>query len=288
MFSTAHRLFASSHPGPTVAVTVLAVVLASAVGVEPLRTLLLALVVFVGQLSIGWSNDWLDARRDRRSGRLDKPVARGDLSVGTVRLAALLAGAASIPLSFTLGWAAAAAHLLFLACGWAYNLHLKATAWSVVPFIIGFGALPAVVTFAAIPPIPPAGWTLAVGGLFGIAIHFTNALPDLDDDLRTGVRGLPHRLGARTAGRAAFGALGVAGVVAVLGQSGVFTGRLAAPPLVGLIGCAGVLGLVIWGLVLVGSRQPDRLLFRLIISAALLVTVVLAVSGTNLGVVSTS
>jgi 4-hydroxybenzoate polyprenyltransferase len=276
VFSTARRLFASSHPGPTVAVTVLAVVLASAVGVAPLRTLLLALVVSVGQLSIGWSNDWLDARRDRRSGRLDKPVARGDLSVGAVRLAALLAGAASIPLSFT------------LACGWAYNLHLKSTAWSVVPFIIGFGALPAVVTFAAVPPIPPAGWTLAVGGLFGIAIHFTNALPDLDDDLRTGVRGLPHRLGARTAGRSAFGALGLAGVVAVLGQSGVFTGRLSAPPLVGVIGAAGVLGLVIWGLVLVGSRQPDRTLFRLIIGAALLVTVVLAVAGTNLGVVSTS
>jgi len=277
------RLFASSHPGPTVAVTVLAVVLGSAVGLPPLRTALLGVVVFVGQLSIGWSNDWLDARRDRRSGRQDKPVARGDLSVSAVRAAALLAGAASIPLSASLGWASAASHLLFLVCGWAYNLGLKATAWSVVPFIVGFGALPAVVTFAAVPPIVPAAWTLAVGGLFGVAIHFTNALPDLEDDLRTGVRGLPHRLGARTAGRTAFVALGVSGVVAVLGQSGIFVGRPTAPPIVGVVGAVGVLAVVVWGLVLVGTRAPDRLLFRLIIGAALLVTVVLAVAGTNLG-----
>lgn len=278
------RLFASSHPGPTVAVTVLAVVLGSAVGLSPARIVLLAVVVFVGQLSIGWSNDWLDARRDRRSGRADKPVARGEVSVSTVRLAALMAGAASLPLSASLGWAAAASHVLFLVCGWAYNLGLKSTAWSVVPFIVGFGALPAVVTFAAVPPIIPAPWTLAVGGLFGVAIHFTNALPDLEDDLRTGVRGLPHRLGARIAGRTAFLALGLAGVVAVLGQSGIFVGAPTAPPIIGVLGGAGVLALVAWGIVLVGTRAPDRLLFRLIIGAALLVAVVLAAAGTDLGI----
>lgn len=278
------RLFASSHPGPTVAVTVLAVVLGSAVGLSPARIVLLAVVVFVGQLSIGWSNDWLDARRDRRSGRADKPVARGEVSVSTVRLAALMAGAASLPLSASLGWAAAASHVLFLVCGWAYNLGLKSTAWSVVPFVVGFGALPAVVTFAAVPPIIPAPWTLAVGGLFGVAIHFTNALPDLEDDLRTGVRGLPHRLGARIAGRTAFLALGLAGVVAVLGQSGIFVGAPTAPPIIGVLGGAGVLALVAWGIVLVGTRAPDRLLFRLIIGAALLVAVVLAAAGTDLGI----
>lgn len=280
------RLFASSHPGPTVAVTVLAVVLGWAVGLPPARIALLAVVVFVGQLSIGWSNDWLDARRDRRSGRADKPVARGAVSVSTVRLAALVAGAASLPLSATLGWEAAASHVLFLVCGWAYNLGLKSTAWSVVPFIVGFGALPAVVTFAAVPPILPAPWTLAVGGLFGVAIHFTNALPDLEDDLRTGVRGLPHRLGVRAAGRTAFLALGLAGVVAVLGQTGIFIGAPTAPPIVGILGGAGVLALVVWGLVLVGTRAPDRLLFRLIIGAALLVALVLATAGTDLGIVA--
>lgn len=266
----------------------LAIILGAAVGLSPLRTLLLGVVVLVGQLSIGWSNDWLDARRDRTTGREDKPLVRGGIGVRTVRTAAVVALLVSVPLSLTLGWRSATAHLLFVVCGWLYNLGLKSTVWSVVPFIVGFGALPAVVTLAAEPPIPPAGWTLAVGGLFGVAVHLTNALPDLEDDLRTGVRGLPHRLGVRGAGWTAFSALGAAAVVALLGQSGVFSGAVVAPPLVGVIGAAGVLGLVVWGLVLVGTRPPGRLLFRGIIAAAVLLAAELAVAGTALGALSTS
>ena len=38
---------------------------------------------------------------------------------------------------------------------------------------------------------------MLAGALLGVAAHFANVLPDLDDDVATGVRGLPHRLGAR-------------------------------------------------------------------------------------------
>lgn len=288
MFSTARHLFASSHPGPTVAVTVLAIILGAAVGLPPTRALLLGAVVLVGQLSIGWSNDWLDAARDRVTGRRDKPLVSGGVGLSVVRAAAIISLVASVPLSLTLGVASAAAHLLFIACGWAYNLRLKSTVASVVPFIIGFGALPAVVTLAARPPIPPAGWVLVVGALFGVAVHFTNALPDLDDDLRTGVRGLPHRLGARNAGRTAFAALGLAGIISLLGQSGLLSGAPTAPPVIGVGATVGVLGLVVWGIVLVSTRPPDRLLFRVIIGAAVLLAGGLAVAGTTLGAISTS
>lgn len=288
VFSSTRHLLASSHPGPSVAVTVLAIILGAAVGLSPGRLVLLATVVLVGQLSIGWSNDWLDARRDRLSARGDKPLANGTIAVATVRAAALVALVASVPLSLMLGPASAAAHLVFVACGWAYNIRLKATIVSVVPFMIGFGALPAVVTYAAEPPVPPAAWTLVVGALFGVAVHFTNALPDLDDDLRTGIRGLPHRLGVRRAGRLAFVCLGLAGVIALLGQSGVFVGPPTAPPIIGAFGAVGVLCLVVWGLVLVGTRPPGRALFRVIIAAAVLLAVELAVSGTTLIAISTS
>ena len=44
--------------------------------------------VSTGQLSIGWSNDALDAARDRLAGRTDKPVAAGRLPRRTVAAAA--------------------------------------------------------------------------------------------------------------------------------------------------------------------------------------------------------
>ncbi|MGK9147254.1 UbiA family prenyltransferase [Plantibacter flavus] len=282
------QVFASSHPGPSVAVTALAAILGLAVGLPPVRVLVLALVVFVGQLSIGWSNDWLDARRDRATKRTDKPLAVGAVSLATVRAAAVVSLVLSVPLSFAIGTAAGLAHLLFVVCGWAYNLGLKSTPVSVVPFLIGFGALPAVVTLAAPPPIAPAPWTLLVGALFGTAVHFTNALPDLEDDLRTGVRGLPHRLGAKVAGWTAFAALGSAGIVTLLGQSGVSTGTLSPPPPVGVLGTLILLALVAWGVRLVATKPPDRVLFRVVIAAAVLLAVELAVAGTALGAVSTS
>ncbi|WP_431198212.1 UbiA family prenyltransferase [Leifsonia xyli] len=84
-------LLLASHPGPTVVVTVIAVGLGIGLGYPPGRLVLLALAILFGQLSIGWSNDWLDAARDRAVERADKPAARGDVSVSTVRTAAFVA-----------------------------------------------------------------------------------------------------------------------------------------------------------------------------------------------------
>jgi 4-hydroxybenzoate polyprenyltransferase len=87
--------------------------------------------------------------------------------------------------------------LLGVASGWAYNLGLKRTAWSAVPYALAFGTLPAVVTLALPDPVLPAASTQAAGALLGVGAHLLNVLPDLADDEATGVRGLPHRLGER-------------------------------------------------------------------------------------------
>jgi 4-hydroxybenzoate polyprenyltransferase len=50
-----------------------------------------------------------------------------------------------------------------------------------------------------------------------VGAHLLNALPDLADDAQTGVRGLPHRLGARRLRWLAPLVLTVASAVAVLG-----------------------------------------------------------------------
>jgi len=54
----------------------------------------------------------------------------------------------------------------------------------------------------------------------GIAAHFLNVLPDLEDDAATGVRGLPHRLGALQSRLMATGLLVLASALVVLGPAG--------------------------------------------------------------------
>jgi 4-hydroxybenzoate polyprenyltransferase len=193
MPTTARLLLNACHPGPTVAVTALATALATAADAHPGRV---ALAFLSGQLSVGWSNDWVDADRDRAVARPDKPVVQG-LSVATVRAAALLAAGACVPLSLALGWRAGLAHLVAVVSAWAYNLRLKATVVSWLPFALSFGVVPSIVTLVrhAWPP----WWATTAGARLGVAAHAANVLPDLAQDRLTGVRGLPQRLGARGA-----------------------------------------------------------------------------------------
>ena len=97
--------------------------------------------------------------------------------------------------SIPLGWAAVLAHLVFLLGAWSYNAGLKGTPISVLPYLVSFGILPTVVTLSAAQPAVAPWWAMAAGALLGAGAHFANVLPDLDDDARTGIRGLPHRLG---------------------------------------------------------------------------------------------
>jgi 4-hydroxybenzoate polyprenyltransferase len=218
--SSIRALAMSSHPVPTAAVTVLTVVLAAAAGHSAGRVALVAAAVLSGQLSIGWSNDAIDADRDASADRSDKPVAAGAVSRRTVALAGMVALALTVLLSVAVGVIAGLVHLLFVGCGWAYNLGLKRTAVSFVPYAIGFAALPSFVVIA-LPGNPAVPWWLAsAGGLLGVGAHVVNVLPDLDDDLAAGVRGWPHRLGRRRATLASATVLAAASVLLTLAPAG--------------------------------------------------------------------
>jgi 4-hydroxybenzoate polyprenyltransferase len=187
-------LLAATHPGPALAVTAVAGLLAAAEDAPAGRVALVVAAVLAGQLSIGWSNDLLDLARDRQVGRADKPLATGAVDARTVRTACAAAVVLVVPLSLACGAAAGVVHLGCVACGWAYNLGLKATAWSWLPYALAFGGLPVFVSLAA--GAQPAWWAATAGALLGVGAHLVNTLPDLDDDRATGVLGLPHRLGA--------------------------------------------------------------------------------------------
>ncbi len=215
------RLLRASHPGPTAAVTALVTVLASAVELDSPTIALLAAAVLAGQLSIGWSNDLVDAARDRRVGRRDKPVATGELPEHVVRIALAVTLPACVTLSLLGGVRSGVTHLVLgVASGWAYNLRLKRTAWSWLPYAVAFGSLPAWVTLALPQPVLPPVWMVGAGALLGVGAHLVNALPDLADDAATDVRGLPHRLGLRAATVVAAVLLTIASVVTVVGPAG--------------------------------------------------------------------
>jgi heme o synthase len=188
-------LVRASHPEPALAVTTVAALLAVAVGHSAGGVVAVAATVLATQLSVGWANDWLDAGRDATVGRTDKPVAAGAIGRHTVGVAAVLATVAAVPLALLTGPRPGAVILLALASALLYDWPLKFTAFSVLPYLVSFAAMPAFVVLA-LPgtPAPPV-WLLLTGGLLGAGAHFANVLPDLSDDVRTGVRGLPHRIG---------------------------------------------------------------------------------------------
>jgi 4-hydroxybenzoate polyprenyltransferase len=237
-------LLRAAHIGPTVAVTAVTALLCVAADLPSATTLVVTGAVLSGQLTIGWGNDLADAPRDRQVGRSDKPLVRGEVSASQVRRCLLVAAAACVVLSLMAGWRSGLTHLaLVVAFGHLYNLVLKGTAFSWLPYAVAFGSLPAVATLAADPPAAPAAWEVATAATLGVAAHFLNTLPDLNDDAATGIRGLPHRIGA-TASRvvATVLLLGASAAVA-LGPSGhpadgvwVALGLVVALAVVALVG----------------------------------------------------
>lgn len=226
--ATSSAALKAAHGGPALAVTALSAAIALGTGLGPGRTALVVAAVLTSQLSIGWSNDLLDLERDRAVGRTDKPLVGGALRPGFIRALCGVALAATAVLGLLCGWAAALVHLVNTASGWAYNLGLKATVWSWLPYAVAFGGLPVFVALAAQPAAWPPAWQVAAGALLGVGAHFLNVVPDLEDDERTGVRGLPHRLGNRASRGCAVALLALATAVIFVGAQATTWGGVVA------------------------------------------------------------
>lgn len=263
----------AAHIGPTLVVTVVTITLAALSGVEALRVAVIGAMMLCNQLSIGWSNDAIDAHRDREAGRRDKPVVRGDVSARTIMTLAVIAAVSSIGLSLLLGLELAAVHLIALSSGWAYNLGLKRTLAATACYVVSFGLIPLIVTLAREVPATTAWWAIAMGALLGLAAHFANVLPDLDDDRRHGIRSLPHRIGARPAGVVALTALASAGLLGALGPNDI------AP--LSAVGALATAGLLVAGVVVIVRAPESRTLFRIIMAAAVAAVVTLAGSASS-------
>jgi 4-hydroxybenzoate polyprenyltransferase len=268
MWQKALALFRSTHPLPSLSVTSIAVLFGIGVGLPLQKLLLVGLAVLAQQFSVGLSNDWLDAGRDKAVKRIDKPLAQGLVPLGSVRTASIASAVIALALAFALGIAAFLWMLLMLAIGWVYNLGLKANGFSVVPYILGFGILPAFVTLSGQDPALPPVWVMIVAGLFGVAAHFANTLPDLLADKQTGVRALPHILGQKAS----------ALVIAITASSAsiiLVTQSSKLDPLVSIAGLGLTVVLSILASVLALRPNPPKLVFHLLLAASLVNVVML-------------
>jgi len=219
--ATAVALARSAHPGPALAVSGLAAALAISSGLSWGRVALVTAAVAAGQLSIGWSNDLIDRARDRQVGRPDKPLASGELSINLTKVACGSALTLTVVLSLLCGVVAGLIHVGCVAAAWAYNLGLKSTPFSWLPYALAFGGLPVFVVMTEPGAGPPPLWMPLAGAMLGVGAHLVNTLPDLADDEATGVRGFPHRIGARRTRLLAVTVLSVASAVIVLGSDSV-------------------------------------------------------------------
>ncbi|SCF35257.1 UbiA family prenyltransferase [Micromonospora mirobrigensis] len=276
MSSSVLGLVRASHPEPTVAVTAVAGLLAWGVGHRPAGVVAVVLTVLASQLAVGWSNDALDADRDAAVGRTDKPVAAGAVRRRTVALGAVAAGLATPVLALATNPVAALWATVGLVAALLYDWPLKSTPLSVLPYAVSFGALPAFVVLA-LPGAPaPPGWLVAAAALLGAGAHFANVLPDLADDARTGVHGLPHRIGAAGSRLAAAGLLLAATATLVLGPAG-------PPSWAGLsaVAAAVVVPLVGWYAGRAAARTGERQVaaFRAVMLVALIDVALLLAAG---------
>lgn len=251
-WATVREYASATHFGPTVAVTAFTATLALAAGAGG-RALLIAAAVLAGQLSIGWSNDYLDAGIDRAAGRTDKAVVRGTVRERDLRRAAVLAATVSVPLSLATGVPAGICAMTTTACGWAYNLGLKRTLASPLPYLVAFALTPPAYVALAVGQRPQLG-VVAAGGLLGVCAHLTNGVKDLSADALTGVRGLPQRLGARASGLLSAALLLLATLILLGG------GHPGVPSLV-LAGGAGALAVAYAARL--AARRPARHAFGL-------------------------
>jgi 4-hydroxybenzoate polyprenyltransferase len=187
-------LLKASHFGPTVLVVGITYVL-SLTQFSASDSLFIALAILLGQFFVGWSNDLIDLPRDKAALRVKKPLVAGTITEATlgISIGIALLSALIVSLMSPLGVNGTAIHFLGLLSATGYNLKLKSTLFSVVPYIVSFGALPWAI-YVADGTHPPT-WIVLGFILISSAFHFLNVLKDIKEDKESNIGGLPQRVG---------------------------------------------------------------------------------------------
>ena len=184
----------AAHFGPTVIVTATTFLLALS-QYSLFDALRVAIAIFAGQLVVGWSNDFIDAPLDIAAQRTKKPIVSKEIDRDQLRKSIVVALVAALLLSLfsPLRITGTLIHFLGILSATIYNLKLKSTILSPLPYLVSFGSLPWAIYLSAgnHPPL----WLFIDFMLISVAFHFFNVLKDFQWDIEQGILGLPQRLG---------------------------------------------------------------------------------------------
>ncbi|MHB8488956.1 MAG: UbiA family prenyltransferase [Candidatus Dormibacteria bacterium] len=232
---TIRSLIFLAHPGPSLLVTVVLVAIAGLAGQRiPDGILVVQLIgaMLPVQFCIGVINDVVDLPADAVA-KPHKPLVRGIVTRSTATGLGVVLGAVGLGVAATINLGTLGLDAIALGAGLAYDLGLRRTPLSWIPWWGGIAVLP-LEGYAAVGSIPSRLLVLIpLAGLIAIGLHFANALPDIDSDRVAGRRSLPVVVGRDRSEWAGPLSLAAAGVLAImlagpLAQAGpLFAGGVA-------------------------------------------------------------
>jgi 4-hydroxybenzoate polyprenyltransferase len=191
----------------------------------------LGLAMVALQAGIGATNDLVDAPRDAGH-KPGKPIPAGLVSRRTGRRVVVVVFAVGLILAGVSGGVAAVTiAVVGVAIGLAYDLRLKGTAWSWLPFAAGVPLLP-VFGWAGATGRLPVAFLVLVPAAFaaGAALAIANALVDVERDRAAASGSIALALGPSSARLINAGlvlAVGLAAVLSVVPLGGSASGGAA-------------------------------------------------------------
>ena len=259
------------HPIPSLLTTLAALGFAwiFGIGTRDRRFWWIAAIMLLVQFSISALNEWADADLDRQAGRR-RPIPLGLVPRGAALGVAVVCavGAFLLCVLADLGPFALLLAGIGTACGWAYDLWLKATPLSFVPFAIAFPLMPFWIGVLAGRPLGSLLVLFLGGSVLATAIHLADAVPDREADRAAGLRTLAVALGTPRAELASAGLLLLGSLVSTILVIRRSPSSIAALGLTAVVASGVVAGL---------SSRPNRvspLLGKWIVIAAAAVAAV--------------
>jgi 4-hydroxybenzoate polyprenyltransferase len=207
------------HPIPSILTTLAAISFAwiFGIGLGDRRFWWIAAIMLLVQFSISALNEWADADLDRRAGR-HRPIPLGLVSPSAAFSVAVVSavGAFLLCVLSDLGPFALLLVGVGTACGWAYDLRLKPSPLSFLPFAIAFPLMPFWIGVLAGRPLSSLGILFLGGSPLAAAIHLADAIPDRGRDRAAGVNTLAVALGGPGAKMAAVSLLLIGSLVSIV------------------------------------------------------------------------
>lgn len=161
-----------------------------------LLTARLLLAMLGGQLAIGAVNELVDAELDAAS-KPRKPIPAGIISSTAARTLVVLSLIAMAGFSASFGALSLLLCSLGTGAGLVYDIWLKRTLLSWLPYLVALPLIP-IWVWAAVDTFMPGLLILyPLGAVAVIGVHLSQALPDTEADRRAGIRSISSVLGQR-------------------------------------------------------------------------------------------